>query len=141
MGRQRLGLLLLRNHPAFLQNIDLPPRLDTKLDVAALDITARWGGYARVPNDEHEHTKPRKNRDTGKIEETKVKVWRRSPRGGRIRLDLRDGVIKPLVPDTREHRVRIQGAVRTNAKGERLVTLFLVNGQLEPETNRDTACM
>jgi Animal haem peroxidase len=38
MGRQRLGLLLLRNHPAFLQNIDLPPRLDTKLDVAALDI-------------------------------------------------------------------------------------------------------
>jgi hypothetical protein len=38
MGRQRLGLLTLRNHPAFLQNIDLPPRLDTKLDVAALDI-------------------------------------------------------------------------------------------------------
>jgi Animal haem peroxidase len=38
MGRQRLGLLLLRNHPAFLQNIDLLPRLDTKLDVAALDI-------------------------------------------------------------------------------------------------------
>ena len=33
----------------------------------------------------------------------------------------------------------MQGTVRTNAKGERLVTLFLVNGQLEPETNRDSA--
>jgi hypothetical protein len=38
MGRQRLGLLTLRNHPQFLQNLDLTPRLDTKIDVAALDL-------------------------------------------------------------------------------------------------------
>jgi hypothetical protein len=38
MGRQRLGLLLLRNHPQFLQNLDLRPRLDTSIDLAALDI-------------------------------------------------------------------------------------------------------
>ncbi len=38
MGRQRLGLLELRNHPQFLQNLDLSPRLDTVIDVAALDI-------------------------------------------------------------------------------------------------------
>ena len=38
MGRQRLGLLLLRNHPQFLQNLDLRPRLDTTIDLAALDI-------------------------------------------------------------------------------------------------------
>jgi Animal haem peroxidase len=38
MGRQRLGLLQLRNHPQFLQNLDLPPRLDSKIDVAALDL-------------------------------------------------------------------------------------------------------
>lgn len=38
MGRQRLGLLFLRNHPQFMQNLDLPPRLDTKIDVAALDL-------------------------------------------------------------------------------------------------------
>ena len=38
MGRQRLGALALRNHPQFLQNLDLPPRLDSKIDVAALDI-------------------------------------------------------------------------------------------------------
>lgn len=108
-------------------------------DVDELDITVRWGSYARVPKEEHEYTRPRKNRETGQVEETKVKVWRRNPRGGLVRLQLEDGVIKPLVPDTEEQDVRIQGAVRTNAKGERLVTLFLVNGQLEPDTNRDAA--
>jgi hypothetical protein len=48
LGRQRLGLLELRNHPRFLQNLQMPGRLDgrpglakgeiPKLDVAALDI-------------------------------------------------------------------------------------------------------
>jgi Animal haem peroxidase len=38
MGRQRLGLLELNNHPQFLQNLELSPRLDTVIDVAALDI-------------------------------------------------------------------------------------------------------
>ena len=40
MGRQRLGLLTLHNHPQFLQNIRLP-RLDTptqEIDIAALDL-------------------------------------------------------------------------------------------------------
>jgi hypothetical protein len=107
--------------------------------VHALDIIARWGSYARVPKEAHEYTRPRKNRETGEVDETKVKVWRRFPRGGRVRLALKDGVIEPLVPDTEQQEVRIQGAVRTNAKGERLVTLFLVNGQIEPDTNRDSA--
>lgn len=38
MGRQRLGLLLLHNHPQFLQNLDLRPRIDSTIDVPALDI-------------------------------------------------------------------------------------------------------
>jgi Animal haem peroxidase len=38
MGRQRLGTLSLRNMPQFLQNLDLRPRLDTKIDIPALDI-------------------------------------------------------------------------------------------------------
>ncbi len=40
MGRQRLGLLHLNNHPMFLQNLDMP-HLDSatkKIDVAALDL-------------------------------------------------------------------------------------------------------
>jgi Helicase conserved C-terminal domain len=108
-------------------------------DVKTLDVTARWGSYTRVPKEEHEYTRPRKNRETGEVDETKVKVWRRSPRGGRVTLTLEDGPIKPIAPDSDQDEVRIQGAVRTNAKGERLVTLFLVNDQREPETNRDSA--
>src|SRR5262249_30660287 len=38
MGRPRLGALALPNPPQFLQNLDRRPRLDTKIDVAALDI-------------------------------------------------------------------------------------------------------
>ncbi|MCA9737974.1 MAG: oxygenase, partial [Gemmatimonadetes bacterium] len=40
MGRQRLGLLTLKNHPAFLQNLPMPiERTGTgRLDVAALDL-------------------------------------------------------------------------------------------------------
>jgi hypothetical protein len=38
MGRQRLGTLSLHNMPQFLQNLDLRPRLDSKIDVTALDI-------------------------------------------------------------------------------------------------------
>ncbi len=108
-------------------------------DVKTLEVTARWGSYVRLPNDEHEFTRPRKNRETGEVDEAKVKVWRRLPRGGRVTLTLKDGAIRPLVPDPEQDEVVVQGAVRVNAKGERLVTLFLVNGQLEPATNRDSA--
>lgn len=41
MGRQRLGLLHLRNHPRFLQNLEMPHLVDSpsgKIDVVALDI-------------------------------------------------------------------------------------------------------
>ena len=38
LGRQRLGVLLLRNHPQFLQNLDLRPRIDSTVDVIALDL-------------------------------------------------------------------------------------------------------
>jgi hypothetical protein len=116
-------------------------------DVKTLGVTARWGAYDRVPNDEHRYERLRRkyvrDQDGNRIlvgeEMAKVKVWRRSPRGGRVTLTLEDGPIKPLAPDGEQDEVRIQGAVRTNAKGERLVTLFLVNDQREPKTNRDRA--
>src|ERR1035438_7162368 len=38
LGRQRLGALGLLNDPHFLQNLQLAPRMDTKLDIVALDI-------------------------------------------------------------------------------------------------------
>ncbi|MBX3182883.1 MAG: DISARM system helicase DrmA [Polyangiaceae bacterium] len=107
--------------------------------VKALDVTARWGSYSRVPNDEHEYTRRSKNRETNEVHETKVKVWRRTPCGGHVTLALKDGPIEPFAPDSEHDDVRVQGAIRTNIQGERLVTLFLVNVQLEPKTNRDSA--
>ncbi len=108
-------------------------------DVGKLDVEARWGRYERVPNDEHDIVKTRKNRATGHEEHTKVKVWKRIPCGGVVTIPLVDGQIKPSTPDRDQPDVRLQGTVRTNNKGERLVTLFLVNGQLEPDDNKDRA--
>ncbi|UVF22798.1 DISARM system helicase DrmA (plasmid) [Microvirga terrae] len=108
-------------------------------DIQALAVDARWGRYERVPNEEHDITKTRRNRATGHGEEVKVKVWQRIPCGGIVTLPLVDGQIKPSTPDPDQPDVRLQGTVRTNNKGERLVTLFLVNGQLEPEDNKDRA--
>ncbi|MBB3571126.1 DISARM system helicase DrmA [Rhizobium sp. BK491] len=107
--------------------------------VEALAADVRWGRYERVPGDEHDFVKTRKNRATGREEETKVKVWRRIPCGGIVPLPLRDGPIRPATPDRDQPEVRLQGTIRTNAQGERLVTLFLVNGQTEPDDNKDRA--
>ena len=108
-------------------------------EVDSLSVAARWGRYERVPSDEHDIVKTRKNRETGKEEEVKVRVWRRIPSGGVISLPLIDGQVKPSTPDRDQPDVRLQGTVRTNSKGERIVTLFLVNGQVEPEENKDRA--
>lgn len=108
-------------------------------DVPALSIDVRWGRYERVPGREHDFTKTRRNRQTRVEEETKVKVWRRVPSGGPLSLPLVDGQIRPLHPDPDRPEVVLQGTTRTNAQGERLVTLFLVNGQIEPDENKDEA--
>lgn len=100
-------------------------------DVERLEVEARWGRYERVLNDEHELTRPNGQ---------KAKVWQRIPCGGRLVLTLTEGVIPHRAPDPNHSAVRIQGSVGArNAKGDRLVTLFLVNAQEEPDTNRDTA--
>ncbi|WP_312528696.1 hypothetical protein, partial [Paracoccus sp. (in: a-proteobacteria)] len=108
-------------------------------DVQSLAVEARWGRFERVPNAEHDITKTRRNRQTGREEQVKVKVWQRVPCGGVVPLPLIDGPLPPSIPDPDQPDVRLQGTVRTNNKGERVVTLFLVNGQLEPEDNKDSA--
>lgn len=107
--------------------------------VESLAAEVRWGRYERVPGDEHDVVKTRKNRATGREEETKVRVWRRVPCGGILSLSLKDGPVPPATPDRDQPEVRLQGTIRTNAQGERLVTLFLVNGQWEPDENKDRA--
>jgi hypothetical protein len=100
-------------------------------DVERIEVEARWGSYERVRNDEHELTRPNGQ---------KVKVWQRIPCGGKLVLPLTEGVISHQAPDVNRPSVRVQGSVRAkNANGDRLVTLFLINVQEEPDTNRDTA--
>nr|WP_067297132.1 DISARM system helicase DrmA [Marinobacterium profundum] len=103
-----------------------------------IEIEVRWGRYER--SNEHEIFRTRKNKETGAEEQTKAKVWQRIPCGGKLVLPLTEGVIPHQAPDKIYPEVRVQGSVRAkNANGDRLVTLFLVNAQEEPATNRDTA--
>lgn len=100
-------------------------------DAERIEVEARWGSYERVPNEEHELTRPNGQ---------KAKVWQRIPCGGKLVLPLTEGSIRHRAPDANRPAVRIQGSVRAkNANGDRLVTLFLINAQEEPDTNRDTA--
>lgn len=100
-------------------------------DAESIEVEVRWGRYERIPNDDHEVLRK---------DGSKAKVWQRIPCGGKLVLPLTEGVIPHQAPDKNYPEVRVQGSVRAkNANGDRLVTLFLVNAQEEPETNRDSA--
>lgn len=102
-------------------------------DAEYIEVEARWGSYNRVPNEEHELVRPNGQ---------KAKVWQRIPCGGTLVLPLTEGVVPHQAPDMNRPAVRIQGSIRAkNSNGDRLVTLFLVNAQENPGTNRDTAWM
>ncbi|WP_170392054.1 DISARM system helicase DrmA [Ruegeria arenilitoris] len=102
-------------------------------------VEAHWGRYERLSSDEHDYVKKRKNQETGADEEVPARVWGRTQCGGNKELELIDGSIQPYEVDPENGDVRIQGTIRTNEAGERLVTLFLVNAQIEPEQNKDEA--
>lgn len=115
-------------------------------DIDRIEVEASWGRYERVYD--HEHTKiiNKKIRDEhGNVirteeHEQKVKVWQRIPCGGKIEINMREGGIPHTAPDPELPKVRIQGTVRgENENRDRLVTLFLVNTQEEPEENKDSA--
>lgn len=108
-------------------------------DVDEIEVSALWGRYERFYD--HEMYKTIKDPLTGEEKQgQKVKVWQRIPCGKTISLALRTGVISPVSPDSEQPEVVVQGTVREpNENGDRLVTLFLVNTQTEPESNRDTA--
>ena len=108
-------------------------------DVTEVEVEALWGRYERFYD--HEMYKTIKDPLTGEEKQgQKVKVWQRIPCGKAIALPLATGPIKPVSPDEEQPEVVIQGTVREpNKNGDRLVTLFLVNTQGEPESNRDTA--
>ncbi|MGD7037256.1 DISARM system helicase DrmA [Methylotuvimicrobium buryatense] len=117
-------------------------------DASAIEVDVGFGRYERLSGEDGGQTKVinRKVRDAdGNVvrveqEEVRAKVWQRIPCGGKLILPLTTGTIAHQAPDPEQPEVRIQGSIRApNANGDRLVTLFLVNAQVEPETNRDSA--
>lgn len=105
----------------------------------SIELQANWGRYERYYEHDlyKEHTDPK----TGEKKlGAKVKVWQRIPCGGVSNLNLETGAIKPFAIDKENPAVVLQGTVRKpNENGDVLVTVFLVNTQTEPESNRDTA--
>jgi hypothetical protein len=117
-------------------------------DVEQIELDIRFGRYERVPSDMHDHVRSfnRKLKDADgnevgvEVDQTKVKVWQRVPCGGKLLLPMVEGFIPHQAPDSSIPEVRVQGSIRApNANGDRLVTIFLVNAQVEPDTNRDAA--
>ncbi len=97
--------------------------------VEALELDVRWGRYERTESEEHFN-------DSG----NPMRAWKRIPSGGKLKLLMVNGLIKPTAPDSQCPNVVVQGTVREPlASGDRLVTIFLVNNQPMPESNQDHA--
>ncbi len=94
-------------------------------DVDQLKIVARWGRYERGESRELINEK------TG----NPLPAWHRIPSGGEITLPINEGSISPVQVDSECEQVYIQGTVRAPLdNGDRLITLFLVNAQVQPES-------
>ena len=99
-------------------------------DVEGVELEVRWGRYERGDSETELSEK------TGKP----VKAWKRFPSGGKKALPMAEGAIKPFGIDADCPEVLVQGMVRPKLpKGDRLVTIFLVNNQPKPEESQDAA--
>ncbi len=97
------------------------------LDVERIAVTAAWGVYVPAASEVHvtEQGKPRT-------------VWRRTPRGGKVEVDLTAAEQLPQPVDAAQERVVLRATVRERS-GVRLVDLALINDQGRPESSPDTA--
>jgi hypothetical protein len=95
--------------------------------VEQLVVAAGWGRYERVERPAEDGGKSRR-------------VWAREPCGGTVTVPLAEGALTPdpVAPDARSPDVQVQGQAR-KVDGDWVVTLFLVNRQQEPTTNKDAA--
>ncbi len=96
-------------------------------DIDNLEVTASWGAYKRI---ESPTALDRKGRP--------LRVWKRKPRENSWSMPVTDGRVGPWSPDDEQADVVIEGLVRDKGQGK-IVTLFFVNGQTEPKSNRDAA--
>lgn len=96
--------------------------------VDAILVKASWGHYRRAKS------------ETLVTESGNARtVWKRVPAGGTSRLSLEESSGVLLVPDDRFPRVRVEAAIRRGEGGDWVITLFLVNGQSEPDKNVEEA--
>ena len=110
--------------------------------VQELELVVRWGRYARLQDHDYYREIRRKvpGTDERAIEMIKERVWRRIPAGGTVKLPIVDGRIRPLSPDPEAPEVRVHGTIRPPLpSGARLVSVFIVNDQTAPKTNKDEA--
>jgi|FLYL01.1.fsa_nt_gi hypothetical protein len=96
-------------------------------ETSDIQVEARWGRYDKTESDGLHLTESGQNR----------MVWKRHPAGGTVTIDLSSPEF-PYIPDPENPDVVITGMVRQTAS-EWLVTLFLVNQQVEPDENKDAA--
>lgn len=98
-------------------------------DAQSVELEALWGRYERGESETE-------TKENGKP----LRAWRRVPSGGKVTISLREGPIDPVEPDSASPGVHVQGIVREkSSKGDRMVTVFLVNDQERPEENQDSA--
>ena len=99
-------------------------------EVESLELEVRWGRYKRGDSATEVSVK------TGKP----AKAWKRIPSGGVRTLPMKEGMLPAFAIDAACPEVLVQGVVRPKLpKGDRLVTIFLVNNQPKPEENQDAA--
>ena len=98
-------------------------------DLPDVEVEVSWGGYIRTKS------VVAVNPETDKP----LNCWKRIPFGGKNVLKLSEGRIPEFSPDSRIGTVSVIGNVSRPVEGSRLVTLFLVNKQIEPKENRDAA--
>jgi hypothetical protein len=99
-------------------------------NVESLELEVCWGRYERGDSATEVSEK------TGKP----TKAWKRIPSGGKRTLPMKEGAFAPFVIDAASPEVLVQGVVRPKLpKGDRLVTIFLVNNQTKPDESQDAA--
>lgn len=98
-------------------------------DADKLEVVVLWGRYERTESE-------RINEKTG----NHYRCWKRTPAGGTFGLPLKGKDIRPQSLDPECPNVYVKGSISAPLpNGDRLVTLFLVNHQVQPDKNQDEA--
>ncbi len=94
-------------------------------EVTQIKVKACWGRYRRTDSETL-------TTESGNPQ----KVWKRTPVEGSRIIELKEGVISSWAPSDEQPDVQVRGAIRKR-DNQWIITLFLINGQIEQEKLRD----